>query len=184
MRERVSAVLAAILLCAVAIAAQTAATPASPAGGPPPGPPQGPPPKPKNLKVLPEDIDHDRLIAIMRGFSGALGVRCTHCHVGQEGDPRSMDFASDDKDEKKTAREMLKMTEAINSEYISKISGNDPDTQRHLRDLSSRREAPAEAARRGLGRNGRRRRGSMRRSRNTSSSAPNRSRPASTIFAT
>jgi hypothetical protein len=123
MRERVSAVLIACMLCVVLTAAQTP----PPAGGPPAGAPQGPPPKPKNLKVLPSDIDHDQLIAIMRGFSGALGVRCTHCHVGKEGDLRSMDFASDDKDEKKTAREMLKMTEAINTDYITKISGNDPD---------------------------------------------------------
>ena len=115
MRERVSAILAAVMLCVVALAAQTPAPAAPPTGAAPAGPPQGPPPKPKNLKILPEDIDHDQLIAIMRGFSGALGVRCTHCHVGQESDPRSMDFASDDKDEKKTSRDMLKMTEAINA---------------------------------------------------------------------
>ena len=127
MRERVSAILAAVLLCVVALAAQTPGPAAPPTGAAPAGPPQGPPPKPKNLKILPEDIDHDQLIAIMRGFSGALGVRCTHCHVGQESDPRSMDFASDDKDEKKTSREMLKMTEAINADYIKKISGDDPD---------------------------------------------------------
>ena len=127
MRERVSAVLAATMLCVAAIAAQTPPTTAPPAGSPPPGAPQGPPPKPKNLKVLPKDIDHDQLIAIMRGFSGALGVSCTYCHVGQESDPRSMDFASDDKDEKKAAREMLKMTETINADYVRKISDNDPD---------------------------------------------------------
>jgi Photosynthetic reaction centre cytochrome C subunit/Tetratricopeptide repeat len=126
MRERASAILAAVLLCVVALAAQTPGPATPPAGAPPAGPPQGPPPKPKNLKILPSDIDHDQLIAIMRGFSGALGVRCTHCHVGQEGDLRSMDFASDDKDEKKSARDMLKMTEAINGDYIAKISGNDP----------------------------------------------------------
>jgi len=126
MRERVSAVLVALIVCVVALAAQTPPAQA-PAGAPPQGPPPGPPPKPKNLKILPSDIDHDQLIAIMRGFSGALGVRCTHCHVGQESDPRSMDFASDDKDEKTTAREMLKMTEAINADYIRKISDNDPD---------------------------------------------------------
>ena len=127
MRERVSAILAAMMLCVVALAAQTPGPAAPPTGAAPAGPPQGPPPKPKNLKILPEDIDHDQLIAIMRGFSGALGVRCTHCHVGQESDPRSMDFASDDKDEKTAAREMLKMTETINADYVRKISDNDPD---------------------------------------------------------
>jgi tetratricopeptide (TPR) repeat protein len=127
MRVRVSAVLVALILSVAALAAQT--PPPAPAGAPPQGPPPGPPPKPKNLKILPSDIDHDQLIAIMRGFSMALGVRCTHCHVGQESDPRSMDFASDDKDDKQTAREMLKMTEAINKDYVAKISDNDPNTR-------------------------------------------------------
>ena len=127
MRERVSAVLAAIMLCVVAAAAQNPVPPPAPTGGAAPMPGQQPPPKPKNLKILPEDIDHDQLIAIMRGFSGALGVRCTQCHVGQDSNPQSMDFASDDKDEKKTAREMLKMTEAINKDYVNKISGNESE---------------------------------------------------------
>jgi tetratricopeptide (TPR) repeat protein len=129
MRERVSAVLAAIMLCVVAAAAQNPAPPPAPAGGAAPMPGQRPMPKPKNLKVLPKDIDHDQLMAIMRGFAGALGVRCTRCHVGQDGNPQSMDFASDDKDNKQTAREMLKMTEAINTDYVSKISEDDPDAR-------------------------------------------------------
>jgi len=88
----------------------------------PPGPPPGPP---KNLKVLPAEMTRDEVTAIMRGFAGALGVRCTHCHVGQEGNPQSMDFAADDKDEKKTAREMLKMVRTINADYVRMASGDD-----------------------------------------------------------
>jgi tetratricopeptide (TPR) repeat protein len=129
MRERVSVVLAAIVLCVVAVAAQNPAPPPPPAGSAAPMPGQRPMPKPKNLKVLSKDIDHDQLMAIMRGFAGALGVRCTQCHVGQEGNPQSMDFASDDKDEKKTAREMLRMTETINKDYVNKISGNESEMQ-------------------------------------------------------
>ena len=88
----------------------------------PPGPPPGPP---KNLKVLPAEMTRDEVTAIMRGFAGALGVRCTHCHVGQDGNPQSMDYASDDKDEKKTAREMLKMVRTINADYVRMASGDD-----------------------------------------------------------
>ena len=94
----------------------------SPAPAQPPGPPPGPP---KNLKVLPADMTRDQVTAIMRGFTGALGVRCTHCHVGQDGNPQSMDYASDDKDEKMTAREMLKMVRTINADYVSMASGGD-----------------------------------------------------------
>lgn len=83
------------------------------------------PPPPKNLKVLPSDMTRDQVVAIMRGFTVALGVRCTHCHVGEDGNPQSMDFPADDKDEKLTAREMLKMVRAINADYISKASDGD-----------------------------------------------------------
>jgi len=51
-----------------------------------------------------------RLLLIMnRGFSRALGVACTHCHV-------EIDFASDDKREKRAAREMMVMHRMINDE--------------------------------------------------------------------
>jgi len=96
-----------------------------PAIAQPPGPPGPPPAPPKNLKVLPADMTREQVTTIMRGFTGALGVRCTHCHVGQEGNPQSMDYASDDKDEKKTAREMLKMVRTINADYVSMASGGD-----------------------------------------------------------
>lgn len=86
--------------------------------------PQAPPPK--NLQVLPKDFTRDQVTAVMRGFTHALGVRCTHCHVGQDGNPQSMDFASDDKDEKKTAREMLKMVNTINTDVVRMVSGDDP----------------------------------------------------------
>jgi len=117
-------------LCGVPAAAQTPAPAAGPSPqghSPQPGPggPGGMNQKPKNLKVLSQDMTREQVTAIMRGFTGALGVRCTHCHVGQEGNPQSMDFASDDKDEKLTAREMLKMVRTINADYVSMASGND-----------------------------------------------------------
>lgn len=75
-----------------------------------------------NLKVLPKNIDRRGLIDTMRGFAGALGVKCTHCHAGKDG-PRleGMDFASDEKETKRIAREMMGMVRAINQEYLAKI---------------------------------------------------------------
>ena len=69
-----------------------------------------------------------RLRAVMTGFTRALGVRCNHCHVGEEGQPLStFDFPSDENPNKDRAREMLRMLGDIN-EHLSKIepSGTEP----------------------------------------------------------
>ena len=74
----------------------------------------------KNLKVLPDSIGGERLGQVMRRFTGALGVRCDHCHVGQ-GDLANFDFASDDKPAKNRARVMLKMVQAINGTHMAEL---------------------------------------------------------------
>ncbi len=75
-----------------------------------------------NLEVLPKDITRERLTGVMRGFTEALGVRCSTCHVGEEGLPlATYDFASDDKPAKLKAREMLKMVRAINADYLANL---------------------------------------------------------------
>ena len=72
------------------------------------------PEEPENLRVL-EGFSGQRLAPVMRGFTQALGVRCSHCHVGEEGAPlTTFDFASDEKREKRTARTMLRMLGVIN----------------------------------------------------------------------
>ena len=83
---------------------------------------QGWPPEIKNLKVLPADKPAGEVIAAMRGFTMALGVRCQHCHVGEEGQRiNEFDFASDEKPAKEIARSMLRMTAAINEGHLSKL---------------------------------------------------------------
>ena len=77
-----------------------------------------------NLRVLPKDIPKAELEATMRGFAFALGVRCNHCHV--EKADRKLDFAADDRDEKKTARVMLRMVAAINHDYVGTIGKASP----------------------------------------------------------
>ena len=75
-----------------------------------------------NLKVLPKNIDQRTLIATMRGFALALGVRCTYCHVGREGAPLdSLSFAKDDKRTKKVARVMMHMVMHINDEHLHDV---------------------------------------------------------------
>ena len=72
-----------------------------------------------NLKVLPQDVSRAELVRVMRGFAGALGVRCNHCHVGDKPDTlEDFDFASDTKEEKRIARGMMRMTREINERLL------------------------------------------------------------------
>ena len=84
----------------------------------------------KNLKVLHKDITKDELMGIMKSFTQALGVRCEHCHVEEEqpGQRPRRDFASDEKEPKRTARLMLQMVNDINTNDLAKIEdrGDDP----------------------------------------------------------
>lgn len=68
---------------------------------------------PKNLQVLPKDWTRPQVVAVMQNFNAALGVGCDHCHVMPQGAPP--DFASDDKDTKKYARAMMKITQTANA---------------------------------------------------------------------
>ena len=75
----------------------------------------------KNLKVLPKDISPEDLRATMGQFTRALGVRCGACHAPRKDGGQGLDFALDDKPEKKTARVMLQMVHDINDKYISTL---------------------------------------------------------------
>ena len=81
------------------------------------------PDKYTNLQVLPKDTSKDDLQAMMRNFTFALGVRCDFCHV--QGADKKLDFASDGKEEKKTARLMMQMAAAINHDYMNKLGKSD-----------------------------------------------------------
>ena len=68
-----------------------------------------------NVQVLPEDFTVQQVMGQMRSYTGALGVRCQYCHVGEEGrDLATFDFVSDDKRPKRVAREMIRMVQLIN----------------------------------------------------------------------
>jgi tetratricopeptide (TPR) repeat protein len=83
---------------------------------------QFPPDSFANLRVLPKDIHRDSLIAMMAGFTRALGVRCSYCHQGEVNQPLSTyDFASDAKQSKRNARIMIQMLRHINGEHLAQL---------------------------------------------------------------
>lgn len=78
------------------------------------------PEKAKNLKVLPKNTTPEQLRAAMTGFTRSLGVRCSHCHVGEEGKPLdTYDFVSDKNEKKRVARGMMKMLGKVNKELVA-----------------------------------------------------------------
>ncbi|HXB14010.1 MAG TPA: c-type cytochrome [Bacteroidia bacterium] len=83
----------------------------------------------KNLKVLPQNITKDALDSIMHEFTVSLGVRCGFCHARKsDTTQKGLDFASDAKDEKTIARNMMKMTEYLNTTYFNFNNSTKPDT--------------------------------------------------------
>ncbi|MFW6078687.1 MAG: c-type cytochrome [Gemmatimonadota bacterium] len=76
-----------------------------------------------NLQHFPEDISRDSLLSVMREFSFSLGVPCRYCHAGGPEDNQfslqDVDFAADDKLEKRRARYMLRMVDRINGELLA-----------------------------------------------------------------
>jgi tetratricopeptide (TPR) repeat protein len=76
----------------------------------------------ENLEIL----TAQQLRAVMPGFTRALGVRCSYCHVGEEGQSLgAYDFASDEKLAKRTARTMLGMLGDINQTLRTVESSGD-----------------------------------------------------------
>ncbi len=79
-------------------------------------PPQDQPKR--NLRVLPKNISHDELDAVMDHFKEALGVKCNFCHAPRKDDNTKLDFASDEKPEKESARNMMRMSSKINKKFF------------------------------------------------------------------
>jgi hypothetical protein len=78
----------------------------------------------KNVQWL-KDVPARTFLGIMDGgYSKALGVTCTHCHV-------ETDFASDEKRPKKAAREMQVMHRSINDQ-LRKLQHLDIEVDKRL----------------------------------------------------
>ena len=93
-----------------------------------------PMPAPKNLKVLPKDLNGHQVREIMEKWAGSLGVHCDTCHaadpnhMGPNGRPR-LDFAADTKHDKLKARIMYTMTQDINKNYVSMVAEDNDGPQ-------------------------------------------------------
>ncbi len=86
----------------------------------------GPPDSLVNVRVIPRDTPVRDVINQMGGITRALGVRCTFCHVGDESmNIWDYDFVSDEKPTKLKAREMMRMVQAINGEFLPRLDGLD-----------------------------------------------------------
>lgn len=72
----------------------------------------------QNLQVLPKDMPRQEVTALMRTFTAALGVQCTHCHVGTP-----QERFKDDLPAKAAARKMLKMAMALNADTFGVKAG-------------------------------------------------------------
>ena len=73
---------------------------------------------PQNLKVLPKTWSRQQVMSLMRTFTSALGVQCTHCHAGT---PPQLNYAADEKPTKEVARKMIHMVMHINEEHLKGI---------------------------------------------------------------
>jgi hypothetical protein len=82
-----------------------------------------------------KDVPAETFLVIMNvGYSRALGVRCTHCHVEQ-------DFASDEKRPKRAAREMAVMHRMINGQLRQMQNLEPPPDKRSINCFSCHRGA-------------------------------------------
>lgn len=79
---------------------------------------------PVNLQVLPKNLSGESVRRLMKRYSRELGVSCRHCHV-EDAQTQTVDYASDDKPNKQTARAMIAMLNDINDKYLARL-GRDP----------------------------------------------------------
>jgi Photosynthetic reaction centre cytochrome C subunit len=83
----------------------------------------------KNIHIMTNTPAARFLLIMNLGYSRALGVTCTHCHVEE-------DFSSDDKRPKRAAREMAAMHRSINDQ-LAKMQNLEPNPQGHFINCST-----------------------------------------------
>jgi len=88
-------------------------------------PPQEEKPEYKNLQVLSRKISDKDMDFVMQSFSVNLGANCLFCHPGkQNGSEFSIDYVTDVLQNKRIARDMLRMTLKLNNKYFNtKMTG-------------------------------------------------------------
>ena len=88
-------------------------------------PPQEEKPEYKNLQVLSKKISDEDMDYVMQSFNTNLGSNCLFCHPGkQNGTEFSIDYITDILQNKRIARDMLRMTMKLNKKYFNtKLTG-------------------------------------------------------------
>lgn len=98
---------------------------------------------PQNLKVLPSDINSEKLGDTMKSFAMGLGVRCETCHVGEPNTPlETFDFESDEKDMKRKARVMIGMVQEINGSFVAELNDIEDAQRVEVRCVTCHRGLP------------------------------------------
>jgi len=99
---------------ALIVVALVAAAGVDSAAAQPPG--KWPPDSLVNVQVIPKTTQPVQVWGMMRNIAGALGVSCTFCHVGSDSAPlERIDFATDEKRNKRVARQMMRMVQEVNT---------------------------------------------------------------------
>ncbi len=81
----------------------------------------------QNLQVLPKTMTRQEVTTLMRSVTAALGVQCSHCHVGSPADR-----AKDDLPAKLLARKMFAMTMTINNDLLKDAGTPAPEGTRKV----------------------------------------------------
>jgi hypothetical protein len=79
----------------------------------------------KNIQVL-KGLPESQLFPVMNFVAASLGVRCDYCHVKQPAPPggeAKWIWESDDKEHKRVARQMMRMTLDINKNNLEALGG-------------------------------------------------------------
>ena len=79
----------------------------------------------KNIQVL-KGLPESQLFPVMNFVAASLGVKCDFCHVKQEAPPggeAKWIWKSDDKEQKRVARQMMRMTLDINKNNLDALGG-------------------------------------------------------------
>jgi hypothetical protein len=83
-----------------------------------------------NLQVLPKDMPRQELVPLMQNIAAGLGVACGYCHMMDATGGGRNDFASDEKPAKKTARQMMVMTQELNAKLPGVVGKQSGETTR------------------------------------------------------
>jgi hypothetical protein len=85
-------------------------------------PPEEEKPVYKNLKVLSKKISDRDMDYVMESFNNELGVTCVFCHLAtRDGYKFTIDYVTDTLENKRIARDMLRMTMKLNKKYFNTI---------------------------------------------------------------